>query len=138
MVEEHPRIYLGLTLLPYVKAELPDLVKLSDIVISRAGATALAELAAVGVAVVVAPSPYLASDHQTKNAELFQVKQAAVMVSETELKSGDLVEILIDLINGPAKREKLAANLAKFRIKNSAAKTAKIIIGVGNERLKKV
>jgi len=88
----------------------------ADLIISRAGAIAISELACVGKAVIMVPSPYVAEDHQTKNAQAMIEKEAALLV-----KDGETVEKLgktaIDLLNDQQKMEKMGENLkslAKF------------------------
>ena len=59
----------------------------ADIIISRAGASSVSELCIVGKAVIFIPSPNVAEDHQTKNAEAITEKQAAILIKESELDS---------------------------------------------------
>jgi UDP-N-acetylglucosamine--N-acetylmuramyl-(pentapeptide) pyrophosphoryl-undecaprenol N-acetylglucosamine transferase len=56
----------------------------ADLIVSRAGAGTISELCAVGKPVILVPSPNVAEDHQTKNAEALVKKQAAVLVSDAE------------------------------------------------------
>ena len=63
-----------------------DYEQVADVVVTRAGATTMAELAAIGVATIIVPSPYLAGDHQTKNAKVYEKAGAAVVLNEFELK----------------------------------------------------
>ncbi|WP_127844359.1 undecaprenyldiphospho-muramoylpentapeptide beta-N-acetylglucosaminyltransferase [Psychroflexus aestuariivivens] len=58
----------------------------ADIIISRAGAGAVSELSLVGKPVIFIPSPNVAEDHQTKNAKSIADKNAAIMITETELE----------------------------------------------------
>ena len=60
---------------------------IADIAISRAGAIASAELAAVGKPVIFVPLPTAAEDHQTKNARAFEEKGAAILVPNSEVSS---------------------------------------------------
>lgn len=78
----------------------------ADIIISRAGASSVSELCIVGKAVVFIPSPNVAEDHQTKNAEAIVEKQAAILIKEQELESRFEAEIST-LIADVAKREAL-------------------------------
>lgn len=66
----------------------------ADIIVSRAGAIAISELCIIGKPSILIPSPNVAEDHQTKNAEALVRKSAALM-----LKDQDSVEKLFDLIN---------------------------------------
>ena len=57
----------------------------ADFVISRAGASSVSELCIVGKPVVFIPSPNVAEDHQTKNAQAIVVKNGALLLKEKEL-----------------------------------------------------
>jgi UDP-N-acetylglucosamine--N-acetylmuramyl-(pentapeptide) pyrophosphoryl-undecaprenol N-acetylglucosamine transferase len=57
----------------------------ADIILSRAGAGSVSELGLVGKPVIFIPSPNVAEDHQTKNAQALVAKNAALMVREKEL-----------------------------------------------------
>jgi len=66
----------------------------SDLVICRAGATTLAELAAVGVGSILIPFPFAIDDHQTRNASALAEHGAGVLLPQSELTVERLAEIL--------------------------------------------
>ena len=66
----------------------------SDLVICRAGATTLAEIAAVGVGSVLIPFPHAIDDHQTRNAEALAQSGAAILLPQSDLTVGGLVELV--------------------------------------------
>ena len=72
----------------------------SDIIISRAGALALSEMALFKKAMILIPLPHAAQNHQTLNAEKFVKLGAAKLVKQSELNSGKLEKIIIELFNG--------------------------------------
>src|SRR5512135_1380535 len=74
----------------------------ADLVICRAGALTIAELAAAGVASVLIPFPFAVDDHQTHNARFLSEKGAAVLLPQQELNAEKLVKLLREL-----NREKL-------------------------------
>lgn len=76
----------------------------ADVVICRAGALTIAELAAAGVASVLIPFPFAVDDHQTYNARFLSEKGAAVLLPQTELNAEKLAQLLREL-----DREKLLA-----------------------------
>jgi UDP-N-acetylglucosamine--N-acetylmuramyl-(pentapeptide) pyrophosphoryl-undecaprenol N-acetylglucosamine transferase len=82
----------------------------ADLVICRAGATTVAELAAVGVASILVPFPFAVDDHQTTNARYLGDAGAGVLVQQRDLAPERLAEIL-----GGLRRERLLvmANLAR-------------------------
>jgi UDP-N-acetylglucosamine--N-acetylmuramyl-(pentapeptide) pyrophosphoryl-undecaprenol N-acetylglucosamine transferase len=66
----------------------------ADLVIARAGALTIAELAAVGVAAILVPYPYAVDDHQTRNAAYCVARGAAVLIAERELNPERLAQEL--------------------------------------------
>lgn len=76
----------------------------ADVVICRAGALTIAELAAAGVASVLIPFPFAVDDHQTHNACFLSEKGAAVLLPQKELNAENLAQLLREM-----KREKLLA-----------------------------
>ena len=60
---------------------------ITDFAISRAGALAISELSLIGKPVILVPSPYLAEDHQTKNAMAVSAKNAALLLRQDQLKA---------------------------------------------------
>lgn len=95
---------------------LDDMVKAylaADVVVSRAGGSTLGELAWWGKAAVLVPSPYVAEDHQRKNALYWVEQGAAKMVEEAEVRSleGEVLELLRDSAQR-ARYEQAAARLA--------------------------
>jgi UDP-N-acetylglucosamine--N-acetylmuramyl-(pentapeptide) pyrophosphoryl-undecaprenol N-acetylglucosamine transferase len=81
----------------------------ADLVICRAGATTLAELAAAGRPAVLIPLPTASDDHQRKNAQVFADAGAAVVIDERELTPGRLAATTGDLLANRARREAMAA-----------------------------
>ncbi|MDD2684836.1 MAG: undecaprenyldiphospho-muramoylpentapeptide beta-N-acetylglucosaminyltransferase [Gallionella sp.] len=100
-----------------VRAFLDDMANQyanADVVICRAGALTIAELAVAGVASVLVPFPHAVDDHQTYNARFLSEQGAAVLLPQTELNAEKLAQLLREMT-----REKLLAmaqaarNLAK-------------------------
>lgn len=81
----------------------------SDIVISRAGASSVSELCIVGKPVIFIPSPNVAEDHQTKNAQSIVDKKAALMIKESELDSQFSI-VFEALLKDIGKQEQLSIN----------------------------
>jgi len=72
----------------------------ADLVIGRAGALTVSELAAAGVGAVLVPFPAATDDHQSRNAEILVAAGAAVMIPERELTAPWLAERLAALCSG--------------------------------------
>ncbi|HIE07904.1 MAG TPA: undecaprenyldiphospho-muramoylpentapeptide beta-N-acetylglucosaminyltransferase [Desulfarculaceae bacterium] len=86
----------------------------ADLVICRAGALTLAELAELGKAAILVPFPFAAHDHQVFNARAFVEKGAAVMQIESELTAAGLSDEIENLITRPERREKMAQAAAEL------------------------
>jgi UDP-N-acetylglucosamine--N-acetylmuramyl-(pentapeptide) pyrophosphoryl-undecaprenol N-acetylglucosamine transferase len=82
----------------------------ADLVICRAGALTVAELAAAGVASLLIPFPFAVDDHQTHNAKFLSDKDAAILMPQSKLNAESLAEVLMGL-----NREKLSKMAAKAR-----------------------
>ena len=77
---------------PFVDAtEMALLLQAADVVVSRAGATAVAELAALHKASILIPSAVLTGGHQVKNAKLYESARAALLVNEADLRKNPVV-----------------------------------------------
>lgn len=81
----------------------------ADLVISRAGATTVAELAAAGKAAILVPFPYAADDHQRKNAEAIERANAGKMILQKELTSERLADEVLRMIREPALIARMSA-----------------------------
>ena len=99
----------------------------ADIVISRAGAMAIAELCVAEKPVLFVPYPFAAEDHQTVNAKNLVEKNAALMVRDNEAID-KLVPMIIDLSKNDIKQNELTQNIKKLAIKNADETIAEEII----------
>ena len=80
-------------------------MKTADLVVSRAGATTIAELAAIGRAAILVPLPTAADDHQKKNAEVLARAGAAELIEQKDLTGAVLAERLLALAADGTRRE---------------------------------
>jgi UDP-N-acetylglucosamine--N-acetylmuramyl-(pentapeptide) pyrophosphoryl-undecaprenol N-acetylglucosamine transferase len=92
---------------------------LADVVISRAGAMSISELALVQRPVIFVPLPTAAEDHQTKNAQQLVDAEAALMVRNADAEQ-ELVPALMRLASDKALQTKLSENIGKFARPNAA------------------
>jgi UDP-N-acetylglucosamine--N-acetylmuramyl-(pentapeptide) pyrophosphoryl-undecaprenol N-acetylglucosamine transferase len=82
---------------------------IADLVVSRAGALSVSEICLAQKAAILVPSPNVAEDHQTKNAQALADRQAAVLVSDATAAT-ELLPALQQLLDSPAQRNQLAQN----------------------------
>ena len=100
-------------LLPYIN-DMASYMAAANVVVCRAGAMTLAELSRVGRAAILIPSPYVAENHQEKNARLYEASGAALFLPENRLSDDTLCERIFFLKENPrllAAMEKNAAAL---------------------------
>jgi len=93
----------------------------ADLVISRAGAGSISEFCLLGKPVILVPSPNVAEDHQTKNAQALVAKNAAVMVADKNAKT-ELLDTALTLLNDDEKLKELSENILKMALWDSAEK----------------
>ncbi|MDR0332787.1 MAG: undecaprenyldiphospho-muramoylpentapeptide beta-N-acetylglucosaminyltransferase [Dysgonamonadaceae bacterium] len=93
----------------------------ADLVISRAGAGSISEFCLLEKPVILVPSPNVAEDHQTKNAQALTSKNAAVMIADKDAPT-QLFDIAIELINDEEKLKELSENISKMALRDSAEK----------------
>ena len=104
--DEHVRI------MPFIR-NMNDAYSIADIIVSRAGALAIAELCVVGVPTILVPFPYAAEDHQTYNAKALSTKDAAVLIPDSEARE-KLMPALMELVNNPEKCADMGSKLLAF------------------------
>jgi len=103
----------------------------ADLVITRAGATSMAEFAVQGKACIVIPNPHLTAGHQIRNAYLLAEQGAVKIVNEEDLKQPKILEATITtLLESKSVRQKLGDNLHKLAHPESATELAQIILSV--------
>ncbi len=99
----------------------------ADVIISRAGASSVSELCIVGKPVIYIPSPNVAEDHQTKNAQSIVDKKGALLIKESELESKFNI-VFNDLISNPNQIQELSTNCKKLALPNATNEIADEII----------
>lgn len=99
-----------MTLVDYIY-EMPLHMAAADLVISRAGAMSISELALTGKAAILIPSPYVAEQHQLKNAMALVREGAAVCVEEHTLTAGALTERVKALVHDPVTRVEMGQHI---------------------------
>ncbi len=99
---------------------LTSVMKKTDVMVSRAGASTLSELIALEVPSILIPSPYVANNHQYLNALDLVNQNAALMIEEKDLEEGSLIKKVDELINNEEKMEEIKVNLRKMQVHDSA------------------
>ncbi|MEN9405808.1 MAG: UDP-N-acetylglucosamine--N-acetylmuramyl-(pentapeptide) pyrophosphoryl-undecaprenol [Bacillota bacterium] len=105
-VRKNVTVSSNVYLLPYYD-QMPDLLALATVVVTRAGATTLAELTALGVPSILIPSPYVANNHQAYNAEVLVRNGAAQLLKEENLTPITLIDELTNILDNSERLEKM-------------------------------
>ncbi len=102
---------------------------LASVVVSRAGAMSVSELCLTGKPSILVPSPNVAEDHQTKNAQALVKENAAVLVRDSEARE-KLYEAIRSLMDNEAKRNELSENVKKLAHPDASKKIATEILNL--------
>jgi len=95
-----------------------EVMKNSDLLISRAGATTIAEICALAMPSILIPSPYVPNNHQYYNGKALLDKNAAIMIEEKDLSGKYLYDVVNSLINDDEKLKELSRNASFLANKN--------------------
>lgn len=112
---------------------MPSLVAAADVVISRAGAMTVSELAAMKKVAILIPSPNVTNNHQYKNAKVLADANGAVLIEEKDISGKLLTDTVKELCTNAEKRHSLEKNIAEFAVTDSLER----IYGVIEDTLKK-
>jgi undecaprenyldiphospho-muramoylpentapeptide beta-N-acetylglucosaminyltransferase len=100
--------------------------KAADLVISRAGASSISELCLLGKPVILIPSPNVAEDHQTKNAQALSTKNAALMIRDCDAQNL-LIDTALKAVQDETSLKNMSDNISKMAQRDSATRIADII-----------
>lgn len=103
----------------------------SQLVVCRAGASTLAELAACRKPAILIPLPWAADNHQLKNAQSLVEQGAALVLEQKDLTPDSLIEKILELKRDPKRREQMSKNLGPFHQPRAADKIADFLLSVG-------
>ncbi|KGL51919.1 UDP-diphospho-muramoylpentapeptide beta-N-acetylglucosaminyltransferase [Porphyromonas canoris] len=106
--------------------EMEKAYALATVVISRAGASSISEISALGLASILVPSPNVAEDHQTHNAMALVQKNAALMVKDADC-STSLIPTALSLLDDPEKSRTLSENVCPLGRVNAAEQIVDIL-----------
>ncbi len=110
----------------FIDKEMGAALKAADVVVSRAGATSLAELARLRKVVLLIPLAGAAQDHQRFNARAFEVAEAARVLSAENLGRSLFEQNIRDLMEHDKFRQTLSANISRFDHPNAARDMANL------------
>src|SRR5262249_550261 len=120
--------YRGVAL---VGEELGDLYAAARLVIGRAGAGTVTELAALGLPAILIPLPGARGDEQTANARVLADAGAAVLLAEADLTPDRLVREVAALVGDPDRRGRMAARARALATPDAAERLVDLVLALG-------
>ncbi len=100
----------------------------ADLVISRAGAMTLAELAAAGKPAILIPYPFAAENHQEYNARSVENMGAAILVKQVNMTEADMIGMALNLVENDLTLKRMAECSRKLHSAGASETIAKIIL----------
>ena len=114
------------TIAPFF-ADIANYIRQSDVIISRAGASSVAELAALAAPTIFIPFPHAMDDHQTQNAMQMQNLGGGLCLAEATLDAESLAAHLVDLLDDPAVLGDMAIKAKQLSKPDAAANIADMV-----------
>ncbi|MFO1093034.1 MAG: undecaprenyldiphospho-muramoylpentapeptide beta-N-acetylglucosaminyltransferase [Planctomycetaceae bacterium] len=105
---------------------IADVYAVADLVVSRAGATTLAELACAGLPAVLIPYPGAVRDHQARNAEAFATAGAALSAKDGSVQ--EMSAALLPLLNEEQRRREMAGRMARCARPSATQSVADVVL----------
>lgn len=115
--------------------EMPKTLAATDAIVSRAGATSLAEISARAIPALLVPYPFATADHQTTNARAYVDAGAAFIVADAELESEGFTEKLFALVDDENVRESMSLSAKALETESAADKLADVVCACANGRV---
>lgn len=112
--------------LPFYE-NMAGLFQRANLVISRAGAGTLTELAVTATPAILIPYPYAAEDHQTHNARVFADAGGALVLAQSELSGQILQETVLELLRCPSRLNEMATKVKNLAMIDSAERLANLV-----------
>src|SRR5437870_9146628 len=99
----------------------------ADLIISRSGATTVAEIKAAGRAAILIPFPFATDDHQMKNARSMAKENAAILIPNSELKGERLAAAILELIGNPERLKQIESNARRMAILDAEQRIVNLV-----------
>lgn len=114
--------------------DMPLRMAAADIVVCRAGAMTLTELAVMRKTAVLIPSPNVTNNHQYKNAEVLRRAGAAVLIEEKDLTDESIVSEIRSLVESPERRKALESRIGAFADADTEKRILSEILALSDEK----
>ena len=133
---DYTKVGVEAIITPFIE-DMAEAYAWADLIICRAGALTIAEVAAVGLASILVPYPHAVDDHQTANGHYLADQDAAILISQTEFNKASALQILQSLLADRAQlmmMSKKARALAKPMATDEVAAICAQLAGYHFER----
>lgn len=107
--------------------EMPGVMKITDLMVTRAGASTMSEITALEVPAIFIPSPYVVNNHQYKNAMDLVSNNAGILLEEKDLNDTSLIKLIDETLRNEEKINEIKENLRKISVKDSSTKIYNIL-----------
>ena len=120
------KVSSNVKIVPYID-DMPALMKVTDLMITRAGASTISEITALGVPSIFIPSPYVPNNHQYKNAMDLVNKDAALILEESRLDGNTLISLIDNAFSDEKYIKDMRSKLKKIGVRDSGERIYKIL-----------
>ncbi len=110
--------------------DMADVMRAADLVLSRAGASTIAELTALGVPAILVPSPNVTNHHQEKNANVLGEHGAALVLAQEGLDGKRLFTASSDILRDEKKREEMERNMAALGVRDATERIYETVMSL--------
>ena len=124
-LKEHP----SLDVREYIY-NMGDVMRAADLVLSRAGASTIAELTALGLPAILVPSPNVTNHHQEKNANLLGEHGAALVLAEEALDGKKLFTAAADILHNEGKRARMEKSMASLGVRDATERIYETVMSL--------
>ena len=123
------RVPNNVKIVPFIY-EMPSLMKVTDLMVTRAGASTISEILVLNVPSIFIPSPYVTNNHQYKNAIDLVNNKAALILEEKDLTEENLISLIDNTLKDKELYTKIKENLKELGIKDSAERIYETLKGM--------
>lgn len=110
-----------------------EILKNTDLIISRAGASTISEITALGIPSILIPSPYVANNHQYLNAKYLKDSDACYLIEEKDINENVILNSIDEILNNKEIYKRLSENTKKLGIVDSSTRIYKEIEKLVNQ-----
>lgn len=112
--------------------DMLGVLKSIDLIVSRAGASTIAEVTALGLPSILIPSPYVTHNHQYKNAKVLADANASILIEEKDLNYDILLKKIDNILNNKDIYDKMKKEALSLSVQNSSSKIYELLKNIIN------